>query len=249
MADKILAGEDIRGLFLIYDDSEQSALAILKLYCEVLRNKGYNLQVLNASRPDILPPSSCSTLWPPPVDKATPTVLILHGVELLLCLGKADLKQLFRDVLDWLSYDNVRQVVCVANRELTAADELQKLEYICSQRVELLSRKGDLFIVNTLWKKPKGKAILQKEEVRISYGVMASSSIITNWPAEMSLKPAASASNMLAGLTFNVNSSAEEKKDRDQLVLPYTEAGEISYTLDREDDFDEEDDPDDDLNI
>lgn len=56
----------------------------------------------------------------------------------------------------------VRQVVCVANRELTAADELQKLEYICSQRVELLSRKGDLFIVNTLWKKPKGKAILQK---------------------------------------------------------------------------------------
>lgn len=52
---------------------------------------------------------------------------------------------------------------------------------------------------------------------------MASSSIITNWPAEMSLKPAASASDMLAGLTFNVNSSAEEKKDRDQLVLPYTE--------------------------
>lgn len=59
-------------------------------------------------------------------------------------------------------YDLVRQVVCVASRELTAAEDLRKLEYICCQRLELLSREGNVFTVDTLWKKPKGKAILQK---------------------------------------------------------------------------------------
>ncbi|OQR75645.1 hypothetical protein BIW11_08283 [Tropilaelaps mercedesae] len=250
MAEQILDGQDIRGLFLIIEDSQQNALVLLKLYCEKLKIKNYNLQIFNASRPDILQPTDLSVAWPPVIDKVQSTVLVLHGIELLLALGGTNFERFVRDALEWLSRDNVSQVVCVVNRELTDANEMRKLEYICCQRLDILSRKADLFIVETLWKKPRGKAIVQKEELDIAGGTLVKGTVIKDVCAiGETPRPTVSVSDMLAGLTFNVNTSGEEKKEKDQLVLPYTEAGEINYTLDRDDDFDEEDDPDDDLNI
>ncbi|KAJ2799672.1 Elongator complex protein, partial [Coemansia furcata] len=69
------------------------------------------------------------------------------------------------------------------------------------------------------------------------------------------LQPSPQATDPAANLSFNLNLTDKQRRDKAGVALPYLEArvadvsgGEIVYQLDDEDDWDE-DDPDDDLEI
>ncbi|XP_003742747.1 uncharacterized protein LOC100898210 [Galendromus occidentalis] len=249
MANHFLNAEDIRGLFLMIDDCRQNILAVISTYREKLREKGYNVHIINPSRPDIMESGTIAPpFWPPNFKVSQPkSVLILHSLELLQALADVDFQTLFKQLINWLALPTVSQIVVSVNRESMSTGELETLEYLCSQKLELLERNGNDFKVESLWKKPRGKALVQKEIVVIQNSRLVKCSVVNDpvLPAGARSQPA----SILADLTFNVNITGDEQKDKDKLVLPYTEAGQITYTLDREDDFDEEDDPDDDLDI
>ena len=114
------------------------------------------------------------------------------------------------------------QVVLSVNREVSSAEELRKLEYLCSQKLDLLERNGSEFKVESLWKKPRGKALMQKELLVIENCRLLKCSVVKD-AVIVADKPTSQPTNLLADLTFNVNISGEERKDKDNLVLPYTE--------------------------
>lgn len=66
-----------------------------------------------------------------------------------------------------------------------------------------------------------------QEKLQIVGGVLSRCTVIKDSPVlgeVASRTPSnASATDLLAGLTFNVRTSAEEQKAKDQLVLPYTQ--------------------------
>lgn len=113
------------------------------------------------------------------------------------------------------------QIVLTVNREVRTPEELHKLEYLCSQKLDLLERNGSEFKVESLWKKPRGKAVSQKEVVVIEDFRLVKCSVVKE--PVVADKPKSQPTNLLADLTFNVNISGDEKKDKDNLVLPYTE--------------------------
>jgi len=249
MAEHFLNGEDIRGLFLLVDDSHQNVLPVLLIYAEKLKQKGYRIECVNPGRPDVLPSVGITEpFWPPNVSITQPnTVLMLHSIEILQMLAHVDNRTVLKQLGIWLSSPNVSQVVLSLNRNVSPVEDIRWFEVMCSQRMDLLERNGNRFRVETLWRKPRGKAVVLKELLTIENGQLVECSVIKD--EIVPKKPTAQPTNILADLTFNVNISGEEQKDKDNLVLPYTEVGQIVYTLDREDDFDEEDDPDDDLEI
>ncbi|XP_054917279.1 elongator complex protein 5 isoform X2 [Dermacentor andersoni] len=103
-------------------------------------------------------------------------------------------------------------------------------------------------------KKPSGRVVRDDEEFVLKPDLSITD--IKKVAQKQDAKPFVQQPDPTANLTFNLRLSEEEKAAKDNLVLPYikkpsssTGKGEITYVMEREDDFDEEDDPDDDLNF
>ena len=70
--------------------------------------RGYNVQIVNPSRPDLLESAPIAPpFWPPSVNTSqASSVLILHAVEVLQTLANVDFRTIFEHLISWLALEN-----------------------------------------------------------------------------------------------------------------------------------------------
>ncbi|XP_022238792.1 elongator complex protein 5-like [Limulus polyphemus] len=154
----------------------------------------------------------------------------------------------------------VKQVVALLHKDVHDSGTVTALEHLASAIIQVHASEvgSSVMICHTLYKKPTGKVLREQEQFYItdSHDIK---NIETHLPKKVvRLEPIIhQAPDPAANLTFNLTLKDDEKKARDQLILPYTReavslssgsVGKIFYQPDEADDLDE-DDPDDDLDI
>ncbi|XP_076318375.1 elongator complex protein 5 isoform X2 [Tachypleus tridentatus] len=186
-------------------------------------------------------------------------IITVDGLSnVLLHISMPEIYQMFHKLLSHSC--KVKQVVALVHKDVHDSGTVTALEHLASAVIQVHASEigSSLMICHTLYKKPTGKVLREEEqlcitdshdikniEIPLHKKVVRPEPIIHQTP-----DPA-------ANLTFNLTLKDDEKKARDQLVLPYTReavslssggTGKIFYEPDEADDLDE-DDPDDDLDI
>lgn len=276
MLQNLLSLRDSSGLVLVNDTLELRARLILDCFTNIWVSRGISLHILSYDRekdtiqrcfpastvdrivihdafgtPDKYAPSTWVERFREEkepfalVIDSVSTALIYHPFEdvymgLQCLLRKAESLQLVMGLLhtDVHAEHQVSQLCCLASTTLTV---------YAHDSAKMASCK----IVH---RKPGGRVLRENEEFVLTTDLFITD--IKKVVHKKEEKPVAQQADPTANLTFNLRLSDEEKAARDSLVLPYIKRpsagrgkGEITYVMEREDDFDEEDDPDDDLNF
>ncbi|KAH6933214.1 hypothetical protein HPB50_013534 [Hyalomma asiaticum] len=150
---------------------------------------------------------------------------------------------------------SLQMIVALLHTDVHEEHEVDKLCHLATTTLTLYKHDTpNALRCKTVHRKPGGRVVREDEE----FVLMPDLSItdIKKVAQKQEAKPLPQQPDPTANLTFNLRLSEEEKAARNNLVLPYVKTsssskgkGEITYVMEREDDFDEEDDPDDDLNF
>lgn len=193
--------------------------------------------------------------WEKLVPETEHCVILIESLSTVLL--HEDFHHIYSTLLHLSRNSHVQQTVCIVHTDVHDDSLLASLEYLATTVVTLkpAANAADLSAVcHTVHRKPGGKII--REEERFDMTPELTICNITKIEQKKAQKETQAQPDPTANLTFNLRLSKGEKDARDQVVLPYLKkppsvptsgTGEITYTMDRDDDFDEEDDPDDDL--
>lgn len=150
----------------------------------------------------------------------------------------------------------VGQVVVYCGRDVVSEGLLQAVTHLATCVLHLQPTQP--CSCSVVLKKPSGKVTKAHEEFSLTpdfkiHGVKAAQK--TAGPAKVPAETPSSdptPESLLAASTFSLSLTEDQRRAKNELLLPHTrvqgEGGQIHYTPDREDDWDE-DDPDDDLDI
>ncbi|XP_060872264.1 elongator complex protein 5 [Metopolophium dirhodum] len=187
------------------------------------------------------------------VEKSTRKIVILID-SLSMYLLLTGFRKVYKELLDITSSDKfpkVVQFVAVIHKDVTEVNQIEHLKNICKTHVYVQSTNNPL-IINLILehKRSNGKCVVQKLK-----GELKSDStfkLINDLPPPKIEEDKGIPTNLAS---FKLDLQDNEKKAKEELILPYTlvqipsnTGGMIHYVPDEADDWDEED-PDDDLEI
>lgn len=168
-----------------------------------------------------------------------------------------DSGQLVRGLHTLAHEGEVEQVVVYCGRDVVSEDMLEAVAHLASGVLHLHHTQPCSCAI--LVRKPSGKVIKAQEEFCLTpdfrvQGVRPAQKNTgqVGVPADTSASSDPTPESLLAATTFSLSLTDEQRRAKNELLLPHTrvqgEGGQILYTPDQEDDWDE-DDPDDDLDI
>ncbi|MPC20798.1 elongator complex protein 5-like [Portunus trituberculatus] len=167
-----------------------------------------------------------------------------------------DSGQLVRGLHTLARESEVEQVVVYCGRDVVCEDMLEAVTHLASGVLHL--RHTQPCSCAVLVRKTSGKVIKAQEEFSLTpdfrvQGVKPTQNTgQVGVPADTSASSDPTPESLLAATTFSLSLTDEQRRAKNELLLPHTrvqtEGGQILYTPDQEDDWDE-DDPDDDLDI
>lgn len=167
-----------------------------------------------------------------------------------------DSGQLVRGLHTLAREGEVEQVVVYCGRDVVSDSMLQAVTHLASGVLHLQPTRP--CSCATLLRKPSGKVIKAQEEFSLTPDFKVQGVKVFQKTTGQARVPADTSSSdptpesLLAASTFSLSLTDEQRRAKNELLLPHTrvqgEGGQILYTPDREDDWDE-DDPDDDLDI
>ncbi|XP_064460058.1 elongator complex protein 5-like [Ornithodoros turicata] len=192
--------------------------------------------------------------WDKLIDSTKCSVLVVDSLSTILL--HQDFTHVYNTLVHLSRNAHVQQIVCIVHTDVHDESLLASLSYIATTTVTLKPtvKPTDLSAMcHIVHKKPGGRAAVEEEQFEMTPELTICN--IKKIQQEKAV-PKAAQVDPTANLTFNLRLSEGEKDARDKVVLPYLKkpdlpehpgTGSITYTLEKEDDFDEEDDPDDDL--
>ncbi|CAN7939743.1 unnamed protein product [Ixodes hexagonus] len=219
------------------------------LICRVSLHDGFIKQ--SSSDPtghDLYPWMECL------ISQNEPFVLVIDSLTTILM--HEDFENVYRALLCLSRKTYIQLIAAVVHEDVHSDHEVDKLCHLATTTLTLVARDtaapATPFLCRAVHRKPGGRILREEQEFTIAAGLS-----ITNIKKVEQKKVAREVTkpDPAANLTFNLRLTGDEREARDGLVLPYLKtsspsgSGEISYVMEREDDFDEEDDPDDDLNF
>ncbi|KAL1421809.1 hypothetical protein MTO96_022730 [Rhipicephalus appendiculatus] len=266
MLQSLLSQRGTSGLVLINDTLEQRGRLIVDSFTNTWASRGHNVHILSYDREEgiirkCFPPSTidriaihdafctpekCSpSTWAENFSKETePFTMVIDSLSTALVYHRFD--DIYMGLLCLLrKVKSLQMIVALLHTDVHEEHEVDKLCHLATTTLAPYVRDGASTLgCKTVHRKPGGRVVREDEEF-----VLKSDLSITDIKKTQQPDPT-------ANLTFNLRLSEEEKAAKDNLVLPYIKTassskgkGEITYVMEREDDFDEEDDPDDDLNF
>ncbi|KAL5233368.1 hypothetical protein ACI65C_000778 [Semiaphis heraclei] len=187
------------------------------------------------------------------VEKSTRKIVIFID-SLSMYLLFTDFRKVYKELLDVTSSDkflNIVQFVVVIHRDVTEINQIDHLKCICKTHIHIQTANNPLILNLRLeHKRSNGKCVVQKLK-----GELKSDStfqLINDLPPQKIEEDKSIPTNLAS---FKLDLQDNEKKAKEELILPYTlvqipsnTGGMIHYVPDEADDWDEED-PDDDLEI
>ncbi|XP_050047333.1 elongator complex protein 5 isoform X1 [Dermacentor andersoni] len=276
MLQSLLSQQGTSGLVLINDTLEQRARLLLDSLTNTCANRGHIVHILGYDREEgtirkCFPPSTldriaihdtfrspdkCSpSMWVERLSKEKePFTLVIDSLSTALIYHPFD--DVYMGLLCLLRrIKSLQMIVALLHTDVHEEHEVDKLCHLAATTLTPYAHDS----VGTLGckivhKKPSGRVVRDDEEFVLKPDLSITD--IKKVAQKQDAKPFVQQPDPTANLTFNLRLSEEEKAAKDNLVLPYikkpsssTGKGEITYVMEREDDFDEEDDPDDDLNF
>uniref|UniRef100_A0A2S2NZ92 Elongator complex protein 5 n=1 Tax=Schizaphis graminum TaxID=13262 RepID=A0A2S2NZ92_SCHGA len=187
------------------------------------------------------------------IEKSTRNIVFFID-SLSMYLLRTDFSKVYKELLDITSSDkfpNIVQCVAVIHNDVTEVNQIEHLKNICKTHVQVQSTNNPLFLKLRLeHKRSNGKCVVQK----LSGELKSDCSFkLINDLAPQKIEEDKGIPKNLA--SFKLDLQDNEKKAKEELILPYTlvqntsnTGGMIHYVPDEADDWDEED-PDDDLEI
>ncbi|KAL4084665.1 hypothetical protein QTP88_027592 [Uroleucon formosanum] len=187
------------------------------------------------------------------VEKSTRKIVILID-SLSMYLLLTGFRKVYKELLDITSSDKfpkVVQFVVVIHKDVTEVNQIEHLKNLCKTHIHVQSTNNPI-ILNLILelKRSNGKCVVQKLK-----GELKSDNtfkLINDLPPQIIEEDKGIPTNLAS---FKLDLQDNEKKAKDELILPYTlvqnqsnSGGMIHYVPDEADDWDEED-PDDDLEI
>ncbi|KAK7085135.1 hypothetical protein SK128_000449 [Halocaridina rubra] len=161
-----------------------------------------------------------------------------------------DTHNLIHDLHRFSADDTVEQVVVYCGRDCVPESFIISLNHLSSAVIHLY--KGNPTRCKVILKKPSGKIVKTYEEFTLSPELKVQETRAVQLEKEPRGESTDEDAVLAAQTTFNLTLTEEQRKSKNKLLLPHTRVqssgGQILYTPDDEDDWDEED-PDDDLNI
>nr|XP_045617159.1 elongator complex protein 5-like isoform X1 [Procambarus clarkii]XP_045617160.1 elongator complex protein 5-like isoform X1 [Procambarus clarkii] len=147
--------------------------------------------------------------------------------------------------------DNIEQLILYCGRDIMPESTLSAVCHITAAVVHVLPTNP--CSCRIILRKPSGKIIKVHEEFSLTQDLQVQDIHLTkSKEASCSLESANAVAILAAQTTFNLSLTDDQRVAKNNLLLPHTriqsQGGEIHYTPDDVDDWDEED-PDDDLNI
>lgn len=183
-----------------------------------------------------------------------PFVLVIDSLTTVLM--HEDFGKVYRALLCLSRKTCVQLIVALVHEDVHGEHEVDQLCHLATTVLTLVARDAAVpvapFLCRVVHRKPGGRVLREEQEftMETGLGIIDIKKVEQKKVAKEVAKP-----DPAANLTFNLRLTGDEREARDGLVLPYLKtpsqsgSGEISYVMEREDDFDEEDDPDDDLNF
>lgn len=278
MLQYLLSQRDSSGLVLINDSLQHRARLIVDCLTSTWANRGISVHILSYDREACSVQKCFSTTaasWITIHDafgspsKFSPSTWVdCFGQEkepftiVIDSLSTVMMNHRFEDVYVGLlcllrKVKAVQLVLALLHTDVHGEHEVAKLCHLATTTLTPyhLQDTPNAAGCKTVHRKPGGR-ILRQEEEFILKPDLSIADIKKVDRQKLEAKPAPQQPDPTANLTFNLRLSDEEKATKDSLVLPYIRKqpsgggkGEITYVMEREDDFDEEDDPDDDLNF
>uniref|UniRef100_L7M7L7 Elongator complex protein 5 n=1 Tax=Rhipicephalus pulchellus TaxID=72859 RepID=L7M7L7_RHIPC len=276
MLQSLLSQRGTSGLVLINDTLEQRGRLITDSFTNTWANRGHNVHILSYDREESVirkcfPPSTidriaihdafctpekCSpSTWMECFDKVTePFTIVIDSLSTALVYHPFD--DIYMGLLCLLrKIKSLQMIVALLHTDVHEEHEVDKLCHLATTTLTPYMRDGASTLgCKTVHRKPGGRVAREDEEFFLKPDL--SMTDIKKVAQKQDAKPVTQQPDPTANLTFNLRLSEEEKAAKDNLVLPYVKTassskgkGEITYVMEREDDFDEEDDPDDDLNF
>uniref|UniRef100_A0A1E1X5G3 Elongator complex protein 5 n=1 Tax=Amblyomma aureolatum TaxID=187763 RepID=A0A1E1X5G3_9ACAR len=276
MLQNLLAVRDSSGLVLVNDTLELRARLILDCFTHTWANRGCRVHILSFDRekdsilrcfpastvdriivhdafgtPDKYAPSTWVECFS---EEKEPFILVIDSVSTALIYHQ------FEDVYMGLLFlsrkvECLQLVMALLHADVHEEHQVSKLCYLADTTLAVyMHDSAKLAGCKIVHRKPGGRVLREDEEFVLTADLSITD--IKKVVQKKEEKPVAQQPDPAANLTFNLRLSDEEKAAKDSLVLPYIKKpsagrgkGEITYVMEREDDFDEEDDPDDDLNF
>lgn len=164
-----------------------------------------------------------------------------------------DFDRVYRALLYLSRNANVQLVCALIHEDVHEEHHIAKLCHLATTCVTLATPEaGVQSRCRIVHRKSNGRAVKEEQDFTINEDLTITD--IRKVEAQKAVPKDPPKPDPTANLTFNLRLSGDEKTAKDNLVLPYLKkpsggSGEIFYVMEREDDFDEEDDPDDDLNF
>uniref|UniRef100_A0A6M2CPM4 Elongator complex protein 5 n=1 Tax=Rhipicephalus microplus TaxID=6941 RepID=A0A6M2CPM4_RHIMP len=276
MLQGLLSQRGASGLVLINDTLEQRGRLIADSFANTWAIRGHNVHILSYDREESIirkcfPPSTidrifihdafcapakCSpSTWVEQFSKETePFTMVIDSLSTALVYHPFD--DIYVGLLCLLrKIKSLQIIVALLHADVHEEHEVDKLCYLATTTLAPYVRDGGSTLgCKTVHRKPGGRVVREDEEFVLKPDLSITD--IKKVAEKHDAKPVTQQPDPTANLTFNLRLSEEEKVAKDNLVLPYLKTassskgkGEITYVMEREDDFDEEDDPDDDLNF
>lgn len=276
MLQNLLSLRDSSGLVLVNDTLELRARLILDCFTNTWAKRGSSVHILSFDRDkdafqkcfpsDALdriiihdafstPDKYSPWTWMERFSKETePFTLVIDSLSTALIYHQ------YRDVYMNLmcllrKAESLQLVMALLHTDVHEEHQVSQLCYVANTILKMYAHENERMAgCKIVHKKPGGRVLREDEEFVLTADLLITD--IKKVVHKKEEKPVAQQVDPAANLTFNLRLSDVEKAAKDSLVLPYVKnssvgrgKGEITYVMEREDDFDEEDDPDDDLNF
>lgn len=270
----VLGRRDLSGLLLVEDSLEEPSRALAQCLITSWVTRGDSVQVLSFDKhpQDFLRPFADSVkdkvsvldgfteqsfesydlyLWMERLsNQKEPFVLMIDSLTTILM--HEDFQDVYRALMCLSRKACIQLVVALVHQDVHGEREVDQLRRLATTVLAPVATAAGLPLCRVVHRKPGGRVTREEQEFTVEAGFT-----ITNIKKVEQKKVAKEVAkpDPAANLTFNLRLTSDEREARDGLVLPYLKApsaggsGEISYVMEREDDFDEEDDPDDDLDF
>lgn len=176
------------------------------------------------------------------------SVLVIDKLDDLI--NHQDSLNLIRNLHKLSSGENVEQLVVYCGRDCVPGDMISAISHIASATIHIEPRSPCRCKV--LLRKPSGKIVQTCEEFTLTPDLQLQGNRIVEKDSAPQAESSDADAILAAQTTFNLSLTEDQRKSKNMLLLPHTRVqssgGQIHYTPDDADDWDDED-PDDDLDI